>query len=74
MDATLEIVMSLHSAAVAALAEHLDFRNDAQALALLDDVLLFEVDMVTVLNERLRKYFYAAPRNKVHSAPASIER
>ncbi len=55
MTDALKILTESHSSAVRELAEHLDCRDDQKALALLDDVLYFDVALVTTLNDLLRK-------------------
>jgi len=40
----------------AELAEHLDCKSDQKAIALLEEVIDYDVMLVTVLNDRLRKY------------------
>jgi hypothetical protein len=56
MDFALQVITSKHSEAVRELAEHLDCKNDQKAIALLEEVIDYDVMLVTVLNDRLRKY------------------
>jgi|HubBroStandDraft_2_1064218.scaffolds.fasta_scaffold716049_2 hypothetical protein len=56
MDFALQTITTKHSEAVRELAEHLDCKSDQKAIALLEEVIDYDVMLVTVLNDRLRKY------------------
>ena len=57
MDFALETITTKHSEAVRELAEHLDCKGDEKGMQMLDEILEYNVMLVQILNDRLRKHY-----------------
>jgi hypothetical protein len=64
VDFALQVVTEKHADAMRELVEHLDCKGDEKGMQMLDEVIEYDVMLVTVLNDRLRDRLrkYATPK------------